>query len=65
MVSGSLVGSIVIVRLNDGERVVMQKVHEGRVSHLAFTRDGKKLISGGEDRLLSILEFNDILYHEG
>ncbi len=65
MASGSLVGFIVIFRLNDGERVVMQKVHEGRVSDLALTPDGKKLISGGEDGLLSILESNDILYHEG
>jgi WD40 repeat protein len=58
---GSLVGYVSIYRLSDGETIFSQRKHEGRVWDLVFTPDGKKLISGGDDGIVSILNVSDIL----
>jgi WD40 repeat protein len=58
---GTLVGYVSLFRLSTGEIIVSQKVHEGRVWDLAFTPDGKKLISGGDDGIASILELNNLV----
>lgn len=58
---GTLVGYVSIFRLSDGEIIVSQKAHEGRVWDLGFSPDGKKLISGGDDGIVSILELNALV----
>jgi WD40 repeat protein len=58
---GTLVGYVSIFRLSNGEIIVSQKVHEGRVWDLGFSPDGKKLISGGDDGIASILELNELV----
>jgi WD40 repeat protein len=60
LATGSLVGFISIYRLQDGEIVFSEQIHEGRVWDLAFTRDGKKIISGGDDGVVSILELDNL-----
>ncbi len=55
LATGSLVGFITIYRLQDGEIVFSEQIHKGRVWDLAFTSDGKKIISGGDDGVVSIL----------
>ena len=57
---GSVVGFISIYRLLDGEIVFSERIHEGRVWDLAFTPDGKKIISGGDDGVVSILELGNL-----
>jgi WD40 repeat protein len=60
LATGSLVGFISIYRLQDGEIVFSEQIHEGRVWDLAFTPDGKKIISGGDDGVVSILELDNL-----
>lgn len=52
---GTLVGYVVVFRMNDGKVVVSHKAHEGRIWDLSFTPDGKYLISGGDDGLVRLL----------
>ena len=46
---GMLSGYVLVVRLEDGELLVDERRHEGRVWDLAFTPDGTNLVSGGDD----------------
>ena len=46
---GMLSDYVVIARLQDGKFVFDKPVHQGRVWDLTFTRDGKRLVSGGDD----------------
>jgi WD40 repeat protein len=55
---GMLSGYVLIVRLKDGEYVVDQRAHAGRVWDLAFTSDGKHLISGGDDAIAYVWELS-------
>jgi WD40 repeat protein len=40
--------------------VFSERIHEGRVWNLAFTHEGKKIISGGDDGVVSILELDNL-----
>jgi WD40 repeat protein len=40
--------------------VFSERIHEGRVWDLAFTPDEKKIISGGDDGFVSILELDNL-----
>jgi len=60
LATGSLVGFISIYRLQDGQIVFSEQIHEGRVWDLAFPPDGKKIISGGDDGVVSILELDNL-----
>jgi WD40 repeat protein len=55
---GMLSGYVLIVRLKDGEYVVDQRAHAGRVWDLAFSSDGKRLISGGDDAIAYVWELS-------
>ncbi|HZH31997.1 MAG TPA: WD40 repeat domain-containing protein [Pyrinomonadaceae bacterium] len=55
---GMLSGYVVVVRLADGEFLLDEKQHKGRVWDLVFTPDGKHLISGGDDATLFLWELN-------
>ncbi len=50
-------GFVEMIRLSDGERVIHQDVspaHNGRVRDLAFSHDGSRLFSGGEDGVVLV-----------
>jgi WD40 repeat protein len=49
---GMLSGYVVVVRLADGKFILDEQQHKGRVWDLAFTPDGKHLITGGDDATL-------------
>lgn len=49
-------GCIDILQLSDGESIALEDVHKGRIYDLAFTADGSKIFSGGDDGLLGITE---------
>lgn len=51
---GMLSGYVVMIKLDDGEFVIDQKAHKGRVWDLAFTPNGKYMVSGGEDGIVCI-----------
>lgn len=51
---GMLSGYVVMIKLDDGEFVIDQKVHKGRVWDLAFTPNGKHMVSGGDDGIVYI-----------
>jgi len=57
---GTLSGFVVIVHLKNGQYVVEQLVHNGRVWDLAFTSDGKHLVSGGDDGIAYVLELDEL-----
>jgi WD40 repeat protein len=59
--TGSFGGYVTIKRIIDGETVYFEPLHHSRVWALAFTPDGKQLISGGYDRFVSILDLQDII----
>lgn len=52
---GMLSDYVTIVQLRDGKTVFRKAVHEGRVWDLTFTRDGGRLISGGDDGVAYVL----------
>jgi len=45
-----------VIGLKDGDYMVNQEepVHRGRVWDLAFTRDGKQMVTGGDDGVVLI-----------
>ena len=49
-------GFVEVIRLTDGDYTVKQDVpiHRGRVWDLVFTRDGKKMVTGGDDGVILI-----------
>lgn len=55
---GMLGDYVWIVRLKDGEIVFQQSVHRGQVWDLAFTRDGKRLFSAGDDGVAYVYELS-------
>lgn len=58
--TGRFTGYVTIERISDGELILMEPLHQGRVWCIAFTPDGKKLISGGDDGIISILDLQDL-----
>ena len=50
--SGDAMGNISIWRVSDGEKVLHLKGHSSRVRKIFFSKDGKSLISQGEDKSL-------------
>lgn len=56
LAAGTLGGKIYIFRIINGEIIFNCKAHQGRVWDLAFTPDGKQLISGSSDGSLSIVK---------
>lgn len=56
LAGGTYSGCISILQLEDGESVVFKRIHNGRIYDLAFTPDGTKIFSGGDDGLLRITE---------
>jgi WD40 repeat protein len=58
---GTFGGFVSIRRICDGERVYSEPIHHGQVWSLAFTPDGKQLISGGYDRFVCILDLEGII----
>jgi WD40 repeat protein len=59
--TGSFGGYVSIERINNRETIYFEPLHHGQVWALAFTPDGKQLISGGWDRFVSILDLQDII----
>ncbi len=55
---GMLSGYVVVIRLPDGEFIIDEQQHKGRVWDLAFTPDGKHLISGGDDATLCLWDLS-------
>jgi hypothetical protein len=49
-------GFVLVMRLKDGGYVVRQNtpVHQGRVWDLAFTRDGRRMVTGDDDGVILI-----------
>ena len=49
-------GFVEVIGLKDGDYMVNQEepVHRGRVRDLAFTRDGKQMVTGGDDGVVHI-----------
>lgn len=54
---GTLSDYLVITSLSDGKFVFNKPVHEGRVWDLTFTRDGRRLVSGGDDGIAYVWNF--------
>lgn len=59
--TGRFTGYITIERVNDGEFLFSEPLHKGRIWTLSFSPDGKKLVSGSEDGVVSILDLNDLI----
>ncbi len=59
--TGSFGGYVSIERVSNGETILFEPFHHSRVWALAFTSDGKKLISGADDGVLSILDLQDLI----
>lgn len=51
---GLTVGRVEMVRVEDGKQILGEEVQQGRVVDLAFTPDGKTLVSGGDDGIVQI-----------
>jgi WD40 repeat protein len=58
---GTFVGYVSIERICDGGTVYSERIHSSRVWSLAFTPDGKQLISGGYNRFVCILDLEGII----
>lgn len=58
---GNWTGAVRIIQLSNGELIPSETVHEGRVYGLAFTPDGKKLISGDECGTIYIWNLGELL----
>lgn len=61
---GGFSGHVMIQRISDGETVYFEPLHHSRVWALAFTPNGKQLISGGYDHFVCILDLEDIISYE-
>ena len=59
--TGSFSGYVSIERISNGETLLFEPLHHSRVWALAFTSDGKKLISGADDGVVSILDLQDLI----
>jgi WD40 repeat protein len=57
---GNWTGVVRIIQLSNGELIASETVHEGRVYGLAFTPDGKQLISGDECGTISIWNLEEL-----
>ncbi len=58
---GSISGYICIYRLIDGKRIASEDIHDAKVLDLICTPDGRKLISCGEDGVITITNLENIL----
>lgn len=54
-------GFVLVIRFADGSYAVRQDVpaHSGRVRDLAFARDGKRMVTGGDDGVILIWDFGE------
>ena len=53
---GMLSGYVEMVELEDGRTVWDERVHAGRVWDVAFTPDGGRMASGGDDGMVCLLD---------
>jgi WD40 repeat protein len=53
---GMLSGYVEVVELEGGRRVWAQRIHAGRVWDVAFTPDGSRMASGGDDGMVYLLD---------
>jgi WD40 repeat protein len=58
---GNWTGVVRIIQLSNGELIASEAVHKGRVYRLAFTPDGKQLISGDEYGTIFIWNLEELL----
>jgi WD40 repeat protein len=58
---GEWTGDVIIIQLSNGEEIASETLHTGRVYGLAFTPDGKQLISGDEGGTISIWNLEELL----
>ena len=63
LVSGSWDESIIIQK-NDSTHKVVQRIHHyrGAVTSISFSRDGYRMIAGGQDGNLNLYHFNDSFF---
>jgi WD40 repeat protein len=55
---GLWTGFVEVIRIADGEFAVTQDapIHHGRVNDLAFTRDGRRMVTGADDGIVLVWE---------
>ncbi len=55
---GMLTGVVLLFSLTDGALVFHQRLHNGRVYDIAFSPDGRLLVSGGEDGVACVCDLD-------
>jgi WD40 repeat protein len=56
LASGSLVGFVSLQTIEDGRFILSEQLHAGRISQVIFCGDSKRIVSGGEDGTVHLIE---------
>jgi WD40 repeat protein len=60
-VTGNQVGQVAFRDISDGKFLLQEVLHKGEVNALAFSADGKLLISGGNDGIVCLTDISSLI----
>jgi len=60
LATGYTDGRIIIESLNSKKTIFSDFIQRSQVESIVFTGDGKRMISGGEDRTVSIINLEEL-----